>query len=211
MKGLKDKLFSTNQDKLTEKAFKQSIAISVFGIILCMIALCSVTWAWFSADISSNANNIQSAYCDVTVSVANSGTAVDPVNGAYTLEKDKVYEIQIAASGTAKTAYCILNIGGNTYYTQQIPTTTTEINGITVPSSIVFYLKFSADTTVQVINRWGTADQVAQQFENDLYYVDLIMTDPATIVTEPPQTETPESTESSESTESGAPSPEVTE
>ena len=54
-------LFNSKQEKLTEKAFTQSIAISVFSILLCIIALCSVPWAWFSDGISSPTNSIQSA------------------------------------------------------------------------------------------------------------------------------------------------------
>ena len=200
MKGLKNILFNSKQEKLTEKAFTQSIAISVFGILLCVVALCSVTWAWFSDGVSSSTTSIQSANCDVSVSVTSDGTTVDPVDGKYTFTKDEVYEITITATGTAESAYCILNIGGTQYYTVQIPTTATE----TVPNHIKFTLQFSAEKTdVEIITRWGTSSQEERDFANGLYYLNF--------VAEPTQTEAPENSESAESTETVTPSPEVTE
>ena len=90
----------------------------------------------------------------------------------------------------------------------QIPTTATE----NVPNNITFTLQFSADTTdVEIITRWGTSSQEKRDFADGLYYLDRVVTDPTTFVTESAQAETPENTESAESTESGAPSPEVTE
>ena len=94
MKKHKSDVYISDKIKLTEKAFKQSITISIIGILLCMVALCSVTWAWFSAEISSSSNDITSAYCDVTVSVKNNDTAIVPSSdGKYTFEKDTPYSV----------------------------------------------------------------------------------------------------------------------
>ena len=93
MKGLKNRLLSSDKDNLSEKAFKQSIAVSILGIVFCMIALCSVTWAWFFADVSSSANNIQSAHCNVTVTVKNGEKDITDNDGEYSLKKDKDYII----------------------------------------------------------------------------------------------------------------------
>lgn len=190
MKDLKTELFQANHDKMTEKAFSQSIAISVIGIIICMIALCSTTWAWFKADISSNSNNIQSAYCNVTISVANSGTTIDPVDNKYSFEKDKVYEIKIIASGTAESAYCILNINGTLCYTDRISTESEN-------NTMSFKLRFTNDTKVAVITGWGTSSQSVYFFEDGLCYLDLAVTDPTTIAAAPAKADpakTPETT-----------------
>lgn len=58
MREYKKNICVSDSNRLTEKAFKQSITISFIGILLCMVALCSVTWAWFSAEISSSSNDI---------------------------------------------------------------------------------------------------------------------------------------------------------
>ena len=113
MKGIKNIIFDFNKEILTDRAFKKSITMSVVGIILCMIALCSTTFAWFNASVSSNTNSIQAANCIVTVSVANSGTAEDIANGQYTFKKDTIYDVTVTASGTAKSAYCIFYVKRN--------------------------------------------------------------------------------------------------
>lgn len=62
------KIFDTNEN-IADKAFTQSIVISVAGIILCIVALCSATYAWFVADVSSSQNTISAAFFDVEVTV----------------------------------------------------------------------------------------------------------------------------------------------
>ena len=112
MNKLKELFIGSKQNKLTEKGFTQSITVSVISILLCIIALCSVTWAWFSTEISSSSSDIKSAYCDVTVSVMNEGSKLDPIDGKYSFAKDIAYKIHITATGSAETAYCILKIDG---------------------------------------------------------------------------------------------------
>lgn len=167
MREYKKNICVSDSNRLTEKAFKQSITISFIGILLCMVALCSVTWAWFSAEISSSPSDIRSAYCDVTVSVANENNILDPVDGKYNFIKNKAYQIQITATGSAETAYCILKIDGADYYTAQIPTQT----------GIVFTLQFEAEVTeVEVITRWGTSSVPAanRHFVNNGQYLNCI-------------------------------------
>lgn len=139
-------ILNSKEEKITEKAFKQSFTISIIGILLCMVALCSVTWAWFSSEISSSSSDIKSAYCDVNVTVVSEDSKLESIGGKYSFLKDKAYKVQISATGTAETAYCILKIDGVDYYTAQIPTQT----------SIEFTLQFDAEATeVEIITRWG--------------------------------------------------------
>ena len=146
MNKIKELFFGSKQEKLTEKAFTQSIAVSVISILVCVVALCSVTWAWFSSEISSPSSDIKSAYCDVNVTVVSEDSKLESIGGKYSFLKDKAYKIQISATGTAETAYCILKIDGVDYYTAQIPTQT----------SIEFTLQFDAEATeVEIITRWG--------------------------------------------------------
>ncbi len=170
MRELNEKSSSHTQEKITEKMFTQSLAVSIFGILLCMAALCSATWAWFNAGVSSDGNSIQSTYCDVLISVANDGAEVEPIGGRYFLNKDTVYEVKLTASGTAKTAYCILNINGSAYYTEQISTKSEH-------DPLTFKLCFTSDTQVEIIKRWGTSSKVTREIRDGLYYVDLAEND----------------------------------
>lgn len=149
MREYKKNICVSDSNRLTEKAFNQNITISIIGILLCMAALCSVTWAWFSTEISSSPSDISSAYCDVTVSVMNGDTDIEPLEEKYAFAKDTAYKITISAEGNAKTAYCILNVDGTNYYTAQIP----------IGESIAFTVQFNnAETTeVEIIKCWGTS------------------------------------------------------
>ena len=151
MNKLEELSVSPKQEKLTDKVFMQSVTVSIIGILLCIVALCSATWAWFSSDVTSNSNTIKSGSCTVTVSVTNEGTKIDPkvdTTDTYSLEANKSYLIKITSVGTVKSSYCKLMIGGQNYYTEQISTSE--------PNTISFTLTFDAPTEVQVITCWGT-------------------------------------------------------
>lgn len=216
MREYKKNICVSDSNRLTEKAFKQSITISVIGILLCMVALCSVTWAWFSAEISSSSNDITSAYCDVTVSVKNNDTAIVPSSdGKYTFEKDTPYKITITVEGNAKTAYCVLNVDGTNYYTDQI----------SIGESIAFTLQFGADTTeVEIIRCWGTSSvpNELRNFANNGLYLncEVVETLPViipeatkideTTTTQPNSTESTATETTNLETTSDAPSEETT-
>ena len=153
-------------DKSIEKAFKQNMIISVLSIIVCMIVLSSTTWAWFTADISSEDNVITSAYCSVNVDVQCDGEHVDSVGGIYSLVAGATYDFKISASGTAGTAYCIFRIDCDDYYTAQIPTAEPD-------NFITFTLQFTTPTDVEVITRWGTSSKSERALLDGVAYLDL--------------------------------------
>lgn len=152
MNKIKELFFGSKQDKLTDKAFTQSIAVSVISILLCVVALCSVTWAWFSEGVTSSSNTIKTGNCTVTVSVMNEETEIDPntdTTGIYTFEAGKSYQIKISSTGSVESSYCKLVIGGQDFYTEQV--SASEPN-----NTITFALIFDSQTEVEIITRWGT-------------------------------------------------------
>lgn len=60
MMRIKSSISSDSKEKLTEKAFKQSIILSFLSIFLCIVALCSTTFAWFTDEVSTGSNKIVS-------------------------------------------------------------------------------------------------------------------------------------------------------
>ena len=177
MKGFKETSFSANPNGLTEKALLQSIAVSVISIFLCIVILCSATWAWFITSISSPTSNIRSAHCDVTVWVTDGSSTILPENGTYRLQKNTAYTFTITADGTAENAYCVLKIDGLEYYTE--PFDMVNING-TLTGSFSFSLYFQDQDTstvaVEVITRWGKSSNTAT-FQNNEKYVNLARVD----------------------------------
>ena len=92
MNKIKELFFGSKQDKLTDKAFTQSIAVSVISILLCVVALCSVTWAWFSEGVTSFSNTIKTGNCTVTVSVMYDGVEIatnSDATGTYPIDAGK--------------------------------------------------------------------------------------------------------------------------
>ena len=62
--------FDCKDEKITEKAFSQSLIISVVSILLCIVALSSVTYAWFTGETTSGSNTLMSGSFDVKITVS---------------------------------------------------------------------------------------------------------------------------------------------
>ena len=71
MKGgeLLKNIFKSKEEKITEKAFTHGIFVSVLSILLCMVALVSTTYAWFTTDTSSSENVLESSRFALDISV----------------------------------------------------------------------------------------------------------------------------------------------
>ena len=107
------------QDKLSDKAFSQSLTISIFSILLCIVLLCSLTFAWFNQDVSSPSNTLEAGQflVDIVVVDKTTGTALvgSEKNGVWTyaLETADTYTVTITVSeqATAK-GYCEVSLNG---------------------------------------------------------------------------------------------------
>ena len=63
MKGL----FGLKSEKISENIFMQNIIISIVAILLCIVVLCSLSYAWFNNSVSSDANTLGAGNFDVEV------------------------------------------------------------------------------------------------------------------------------------------------
>ena len=70
-------IFDSKDEKITEKAFVQSVVISVVGILLCIVALCSATFCWFTGETESNSNTLVSGTFGLDVSVTGPAANTD--------------------------------------------------------------------------------------------------------------------------------------
>ena len=104
--------FDCKDEKITEKAFSQSLIISVVSILLCLVALCSTTYAWFTGSTSSGNNTLVSGSFDITVSVKKGdGSLLEPIDGKYILNAGEEYTVTLVPTQTATVkGYCIVNI-----------------------------------------------------------------------------------------------------
>lgn len=115
------KLFSETKDpnkKMTEKTFVQGMVISVVSILLCIVAICSMSYAWFSTNTSSGQNLLQGGSFALDITVTDSdGQRIPMTNnengtlfcvldaGAYTVE------LTMTAESTATKGYCDVKVG----------------------------------------------------------------------------------------------------
>lgn len=122
------------------------LAPSIMGGVLCILCLCGTSWAWFTASVSTAATTIQTAAYTVSVTATEGGTAVQPsAENKFDLAAGKAYEIAISPTGTAKTGFCKISLGTETYYTGQLTSGT-----------LTFTVYAGSDGTLTVTPEWGT-------------------------------------------------------
>lgn len=135
------------------------LAPSAIGGAICVACLCGVSWAWFTTNVGSTTQSIQTAQFSVTATVTanaeNENTkpvAVTPAaenplqfNG---LLANTPYTVTLTASGTASTGFCKLELNGQNYLTPQLS-----------PSTVFtfIYIPANAETSLLVQPQWGTA------------------------------------------------------
>ena len=136
--------------KVSEAALSKSIAVSVVGILLCMICLVGTTWAWYSLSIESGANMTEGANFDFSVEITDN---VDPdENGVYHFENGPHTVTLTKTEGcTATKGFCKViatKVGG------EAETTTYYIVDFTDTGSIEFTVTGSG--TLKLIPMLGT-------------------------------------------------------
>ena len=92
-----------NQNKYkkdADSAFLRLVASSIMGILLCIVCMGGLTWAWFNQSVTGNTESIQSASYKIDISVVQNSTTgnitVSPgADGKYSLEAGKVYAVTL--------------------------------------------------------------------------------------------------------------------
>lgn len=146
-----------NAERLTDKAFTRLLLTSVLGILICLVCLCSVTWALFSVDISNSQNQLVSGVYDLSVTVVNetTGDAVDVRkdgvgDSVCTLGAPGRYVVTLAVSdeATVQKGHCLVKAGGKTQKTAAIYAG--------AEGSISFAIETQTDAlTVCFVPTWG--------------------------------------------------------
>ena len=209
MKEANKIIYSADKEKLTEKAFVRSIIVSVLSILLCMTALCSTTWAWYSKNISSTSNTVYAANCDMSISVqrivGEDYFYVEKSDGRYqlkNLEKGVKYKISLKAVGNANSAYAIINYNGGTYYTDQFKV----FSDSSTADEFTFILSFSEENiSIEIYPCWGTSSRRVRKVYNGKSYSDLQEITKAAQTTQTPVTTAPATTQETQTPQTTAP------
>lgn len=151
---LKKNSAKDNSDTRSDKIFLRSVVISFVAIAICVVMLSASSYAWFIKSIDSS-ETIQSSIYTLDISAEpeenlTEGLSADG-NITYSLIAGVEYTVRIHAidDGTTNgsTGYVKVIIGDRTYYSQQIN------RGHTLE----FKITFSTDTSIEIVERWGTS------------------------------------------------------
>lgn len=124
------------------------LALSAVGLCACLICLCGVSWAWFTATTSTGTTVIQAATYTVDVSAdENNKVEITPESGTTTVTFTAAgeYTITLTPSGTAQNGYCKISYAEGDYYTGQLTT-----------DKLHFTVNADADSKLTVTPQWGS-------------------------------------------------------
>lgn len=156
------KIIFDKNEKLTERVFLHGVLTSVIGILLCMAALCSAAYAWFSADSSTAVSALKSGRFDITVTAekADGGEAVtfsETSDGGFECTLGSVGEYTVTlkmTDGSNVKGFCVITVGGTDYCTAVIVGENGD--GLPVSDPFTFTLTSAEDnTTVIIMPKWG--------------------------------------------------------
>ena len=124
------------------------LTISTVGLCACLICLCGVSWAWFTATTSTGTAVIRAATYAVGVSAGeNESVGITTESGTTTVTFTAAgeYTVTLTPSGTAQNGYCKISYADADYYTGQLTTGTLQ-----------FTVNADANSELTVTPQWGS-------------------------------------------------------
>ena len=91
---------------------------SLLGVAICLVCLCSLTWAWFTATQNSGVQPIQSATATVTASLNDTALGELKVGEPCSLKGTGTLTLHMA--GDAQYAYVVIKVGDKEYHTDYL-------------------------------------------------------------------------------------------
>lgn len=91
---------------------------SLLGVAICLVCLCSLTWAWFTATQNSGVQPIQSATATVTAKLGDTDLGELKVGEPCNLKGTGTLTLHMA--GDAQYAYVVIKVGDKEYHTDYL-------------------------------------------------------------------------------------------
>jgi len=147
-------------EKVPDTVFAARTVLSVLSAVLCVVLLCSGTYAYFTDSVSAGINKLHTATFHIAVADSTGTT----LTGEYIcgLTQDDMHTFTLTASGTASNGYCAITVEDSekttTYYTSQM-----SAAGI---SSMTLTVQAAEGSKITFVPQWGTsADYAVNQEE----------------------------------------------
>lgn len=142
--------------KATDQNIMKLLLPSFMGIIICLICLAGMAWAWFSAGVHSQSTVTAGSYSlGETVSKIETGGSETPVTkdeaGNYTIDANSTYKVIMTPGATpANGGYCLIKINDGT------GETTFKTVALNDTSSFEFTISNgNEEVTCKIIAAWG--------------------------------------------------------
>ena len=152
--------FDPNNEKITDRAFLHSFIVSIISILICIVALCSLTYAWFSAGVSSAGSSIAGSRFALDIKVVNNADDSDVVltendKGAFTCtlaEGEYTVTLKMTDDTTASKGFCDIKIDLNEVF-HTSPVSKDETIG---HDPLSFTVKIVGESvSVTFVPKWG--------------------------------------------------------
>lgn len=171
-------IIDCKDEKITEKAFSHHLLVSILSILLCIVALCSITYAWFTSETQSGNNTLTAGSFHVTISVQNSVTKEEMTLKAHGKEGSwqcnlapGTYTISLKLTDDATVkGHCKVQIGsGTVYHTDAIIGEKTNNVDTTTPKTdpFTFTLTVTEASTLTLEPVWGVVVEPDIQYKKD--------------------------------------------
>lgn len=141
-------------EKLNDKAFLRLAITSIAAILVCIVCLCSTTFAWFSDSIPNKGNQITTASkCELSVTVQNSSSEIIYLdeNGSAVLPAGE-YSVTLSLPKDNASCYVIISAQApnQSYRTKYIASHTDN-----TAHTISFTLIVQSEKSVTFTTKWG--------------------------------------------------------
>ena len=140
-----------NVDKLSDKASARLMISCVLGILVCMVCLCSTTYAWYNDSVSTAGNEIKVATdCLLEMTLSCDGEIIDGIEEGVELEAGKTYTMKLLLPANTASGYCVITSEELSYRTDYIAR-----HEDSVAHEISFSLSVATTRVVTFTPRWG--------------------------------------------------------
>ena len=164
-------IIDCKDEKITEKAFSHHLLVSILSILLCIVALCSITYAWFTSETQSGNNTLTAGSFDVTISVVRldeNGAEAGELDVVADPARTGVYTCQLDAKGTYRVTlnltkesnakgHCLVAVGKDSakHTAAIIGDQTKNCENMEKSDPFTFTVEVQESTTVTLEPRWG--------------------------------------------------------
>ncbi|MBR2611589.1 MAG: hypothetical protein IKC72_00845 [Clostridia bacterium] len=143
-----------NKKPMSDKALNRLVIGSVLSILMCLVALCSTTFAWFTDTAEATSSTIQTApNClleTVVVVNAEDETPLSDIENGVTLAAGVTYRVTLTLPKDSASGYCQMFVGTEKYLSPYIARHTED-----TPKTVTYYVKAEVDTEVKFVTHWG--------------------------------------------------------